>query len=241
MLFYRRSEKAGSIVVEAIKVLGRNPPALSHPEFLKSWYIPFTRQLMSGVTADDIGADFRNVSFVIFNYDRCVEQTLWLALQEHFSITAAQAAQALGEVQFLHPYGRLGPLPWQGEGQNKSLEFAFDPLVANFPNIASRSRTFTESTESGEIEQIHRAITDSERLIFLGFGFLKQNVELLSPPVRIVSRAIATGYELSDANILEVSQLLRRFVYGGQEEFVTVVNGGCRQLFDDHALEFAHR
>ena len=68
-------------------------------ELTKTWYPAFARLLMSGVQRNNIKKAFDNVRFVIFNYDRCLEQFIWMALQDYFDIDGEEAAAVLEEVQ----------------------------------------------------------------------------------------------------------------------------------------------
>lgn len=44
--------------------------------FRKSWYSRFQRLLLDDVAPDDLHSIFQNLSFIVFNYDRCIENFL---------------------------------------------------------------------------------------------------------------------------------------------------------------------
>ncbi|GGN60236.1 hypothetical protein GCM10011349_41610 [Novosphingobium indicum] len=62
-------------------------PSLEHSELQKSWYVPFAQLLFSLVAKAEPQRAFENVHFVIFNYDRCLEEFLWMALQAYFDLS----------------------------------------------------------------------------------------------------------------------------------------------------------
>lgn len=59
---------------------------ISSERMEKSWYPPFVQLLMSGYQRRSADTVFANLRFIVFNYDRCLEQYLWLALQAYFDL-----------------------------------------------------------------------------------------------------------------------------------------------------------
>src|SRR5690606_32255000 len=88
-------------------------PSLKNGNLQNTWYAPLARLLFSQVSKSEPRTALANVQFVIFNYDRCLEEFMWLATQAYFDISHEEAAEILAGVPFIHPYGSLGPLPWQ--------------------------------------------------------------------------------------------------------------------------------
>lgn len=67
--------------------------------------------LFEGTFAIELEDIFRNISFIFFNYDRCIEFYLWIALQDYFNITSQEAAKLVQtKLKIIHPYGSLGPI-----------------------------------------------------------------------------------------------------------------------------------
>jgi hypothetical protein len=58
----------------------------------KSWINPFAKMLFSSVAPDQV---FKNVYFVNFNYDRCLEEALFLPFQDYFDLSDQDAFQVL--------------------------------------------------------------------------------------------------------------------------------------------------
>lgn len=206
-------------------------PDLSGEHLAESWYPSFAKILMSQVQVRDIAAAFKNVRFIIFNYDRCFEQYLWLALQSYFNIDGNTAASVLSEVEFLHPYGSLGPLPWQrvdGDTLELGQHRLDDPWV-----FADRIRTFTESVNDDVADAVQKVMTEAQTIVVLGFGYLDQNVQLITPHTVMAARmALSTAYGVSPYDQDVMMTVLRSWMrdHGGT---CRTAPGSCRQLFDN--------
>ncbi|MEI5689030.1 hypothetical protein [Sphingomonas kyungheensis] len=204
----------------------------------KSWYPAFAQQLMSGVQRHDISNAFANLRFVVFNYDRCLEQYLWMALQSYFDISRDEAAEVLSNVDFIHPYGDLGPLPWQHHDGPIALGNA---TIDDIPVMASRIRTFTESVRSDVGREVKDAMEWGDTLIILGFGYLDQNIQLLSVlPGKNGNRVFSTAYGVSDQDKLVMRDAM--MALGGVVASSAMIEGGsCRDLFDNYRLHLSLR
>lgn len=205
-----------------------------------SWYAPFAQLLMSQVQKANAGDALSNLRFVVFNYDRCLECYLSMALQSYFDITISEAAELLAPVEFLHPYGSLGPLPWQDPATGTSV-----PLGGGDGSdvwaIGSRIRTFTESVASEVEPKIKLAIESAETIILLGFGYLDQNVQLLTPgPGRTAGRVMSTAYGVSNEDQLIVRECMEAFGRSTIPQ-IMVEPGSCREFFDRFRLQLSLR
>lgn len=123
---------------------------------------------------------FSNLSIINFNYDRVVEETLFSALVQHYSLESAHAIQAIESISVIRPYGSVGGLPWQRSGKDL-LEFGPRRRnVAMISKAANNIRTFTEGvTETGIQEQISEMLERASAVIVLGFGYHTQNLSIL--------------------------------------------------------------
>ncbi|MCT2399017.1 hypothetical protein [Novosphingobium mangrovi (ex Huang et al. 2023)] len=211
------------------------PQASTRGEKLaKTWYPAFARLLMSGVQRNNIKEAFENVRFVIFNYDRCLEQFIWMALQDYFDIDGEEAAEVLEDVRFNHPYGSLGVLPWRGQSEANLPLGGGDDL--DYWKIGKRLQTFTESVRSQVVHNVAQAVHSADTLLVLGFGYLDQNLQLLRPQMRgNAKRAISTAYGVSDADQRILKQAL--LTLGNQSPEMTYLEpGSCSELFDHFHL-----
>jgi len=235
-----------------VRNTGRTPPSpLINEHYRNSWYFPFMRMLTMGTRSDDPQALCRNVRFVVFNYDRCLELVLFHTLQGYYGLNTEDAIAALSEIEIIHPYGSIGAL---SSSSNGGVPFGYEH--ANLHEIALGIRTFTESVDENITAQARRAIAEAQTLVFLGFGFLPQNMDLLAPgDGRKASRIHATTYGVSETDKLVIYEKLRRFfgdpgkvdlgdirhvgLGSTRSGFIEVNNGTCRNLIENHRIRLA--
>lgn len=181
-----------------------------------AWHSLFFQRLTEGVPKADLDNIFNNVSIITFNYDRCIEHFLYNALKVYYGIDGGKASEIMSRLQVHHPYGRVGYLPWQ-TGYVPTVPFGgdrngFDDLLT----LAGQIKTFTEQLEDGDdLRAIRREVEDAEVVIFLGFAFADQNMELLKPARKSEARRIfatATGISKSDCEVVEeqIAELLSK-------------------------------
>ncbi len=70
----------------------RGPDNQKLQQLADTWYVSFAQLLMEGCHRNDVGNIFRNVSFITFNYDRCIEHYLFHAIRVSYSISQNDAA-----------------------------------------------------------------------------------------------------------------------------------------------------
>jgi len=126
----------------------------------------------------DPSSAFSNVAFIVFNYDRCVEQYLFWAFQTA-GLNAQSAAAELRKIPIVHVYGSLGPLPFESPRDDV---VPFGLATSNLERMADRIRTYTEEVSDHErLQLIHTLLEEAKRVVFLGFGYHRANMDLLFP------------------------------------------------------------
>jgi hypothetical protein len=88
-----------------------------------SWFVNLARGLSEGVRREEVERIFKRVSFIVFNYDRCVEHFLYNFLQKHYAIDAAKAQSVMKILMILHPYGGGWNTFWLCD---KSVKLTYD-------------------------------------------------------------------------------------------------------------------
>jgi hypothetical protein len=149
----------------------------------QTWLSGFVQILRDEVSKGDLEIVFNNLTIVNFNYDRCLEHFLFIALRDLFLLTDDEAKSLCtgGKLKIFHPYGSLGPLPWQS-GED-AVGFGGGPFGQyDTVKMASGIRTFSEQMENTDhLVGMHDAILRAQQVVFLGFGFHGPNMELLTP------------------------------------------------------------
>src|SRR5690606_26695494 len=120
---------------------------------------------------------------IIFNYDRCIEQYLENALQIYFAISLSEAQSLLRKLKTFHPYGSVGKFSWQIKGEGvKPIRFGAELSPSELVGVAGGIKTFTERLEDEDIvTAIKNEVATSEVIVFLGFAFHDQNLDLIAP------------------------------------------------------------
>jgi hypothetical protein len=150
-----------------------------------------------GISKDDVSKIFDNVSFIVFNYDRCVEHFLYHGLQKLYGIGERDAAAILAELNIIHPYGQVGDYL---DG------VAFGATSADYYALAQGIKTYTEQIAAGDLmAQIEAEFHRAECIVFLGFAYHSQNMRLLKPSVQLNTKNVfgtAKGMSDADTNVV---------------------------------------
>jgi hypothetical protein len=178
----------------------------------KTWFAGFTKILTEGVAKSEVNSIFENVGFVSFNYDRCIEHYVFNALKSYYGIQNEEAREALKKMEIHHPYGQLGRLPWQ---QTSLPIHDFGSEDMNLLEVFKQIKTFNERIqEDHELQKIKKLFSEAEMIVFLGFAFHKQNMEILNPSSNCKAKRIfatAFGVSNSDCDVIrdEIKNVLK--------------------------------
>jgi hypothetical protein len=231
---------ASTILHEERTSLLAPPPtrgALIDPNAIQgTWYAAFGRMIMQAVRRDAVADAFQNLTIVSFNYDRCIEHFLFVALQAYFAIDEKAAATALEGLRIIHPYGVVGALPWQDP--EKAVPFGGSSEL-DLLDVAGSLKTFTESVESGTAGAIKEAVAAAETMIILGFGYHQQNMDLLNPgAITAARRVFATTGGISAWDKSTVVYLIHALLNGADAQIHHQATR-CSGLFDDFRLRLS--
>ena len=106
------------------------------------WFNIFFQLLAQQSTVSALKERLSSISFVIFNYDRCVEHYLYQALKTYYLLSANDAVSALKNLEIYHPYGTVGALPW--DSPTDAVDFGNTPSATQLLHLADRIKTFTQ-------------------------------------------------------------------------------------------------
>jgi len=155
-------------------------------------------------------ADFgcNTLSVVTFNYDRSLEFYLHTCLKNSYGLDDSAAAKALETIPVIHVHGTLGRLPWQsGSGECR----AYEPQLTA-PAVraaASAIRIVHEASyEDSEFVRARTILAAAESIVFLGFGYLAQNIERLGIDFSVPHFLGGSAFGFKD---LEQIAIRRRF------------------------------
>jgi hypothetical protein len=187
-----------------------NNRTMTWPNVRGTWLGGLAQLIVQDKERRSIDDIFDNLSIISFNYDRTIQRFLPFALASQFAIPDQQAKEICQRLPVYHPYGSLGLLPW--ESSTGSVEFG-DIDRVSLSTVASNIRTFTEQIEDeNHLAPMREAIGSADRIVFLGFGYLAQNMQLLTHGVTGTAKQIlGTSVGLSEPDQELVTNLLTVF------------------------------
>jgi hypothetical protein len=171
---------------------------LAFSEVKGSWLSLLFQLMASGISHAKPEAIFEQITFINFNYDRCLEHFFVHAVASRFGAELIEAAKMAGNVRIIHPYGYLGKINPSASGGN--AQFGHSPNMEVGP-VSSGIRIYTEQFAADEqsVREIRQEISNAELIVFLGFAFHDQNLKLITPPEGIKARRIlATSLGMSE-------------------------------------------
>lgn len=211
----------------------------------ETWLARFFERVTEGCGKAAIKARFASITFVVFNYDRCIEHFLHSALQNYYQMSPEEAADALRDLEVFHPYGTVGDLSWQRPGQ-LTIGFGAETHPATLGQLAQAIRTFTEGMgdRTGELDMIRARVHCASRLVFLGFAFHRQNMRLLlrdleDAETRASTRVFGSTFGMSKSDVQSIENDLSAQRFDKNQLAFEAVK--CNQLYEEYSrsLSFA--
>jgi hypothetical protein len=179
-----------------------------------AWTSYFSEQCFAGVVQESIKNALGRVKFIVFNYDRCVEQFLQISLRAIFGLNQKASGQFASSVEVIHPYGSLGDL----YGSNYPAMVPFGSVPSNMAT-GGPIKTFSEGLkEERSRGAIAGCIGWADKIVFLGFGFHSQNMQLLTHKAKPSVSVVGTSLGLSSVATEEARKRVN-FAFTGKQLF----------------------
>lgn len=237
-----KAEQNSSLFIDKTK-----PNAKIHFESIEAtWYVKFAKILFEQVPLDKIDNLFSNIAIVCFNYDRCIQQILINAISALYSIPLKRAQKLVGSLKIFHPYGSIGDLPIAGS--TDGIDFGQSTDHLDIISLSKSIKTYTEQIEESKLlRSLRQEVAEAETIVFLGFGFNPQNMNILTPTTKTKTRRVyATAFKLSkpDSEAIE-SQIFSTLTSSGirtdfSKSDIQVRNDlTCNQLLADYQRTLA--
>jgi hypothetical protein len=204
-------------------------------EIENTWFVKFFRMLGSEVSKENVASIFDNVAFVVFNYDRCLEFFLYHALQRVYRISGNEARAIVGKCHIIHPYGKVAPLDFQG---SDGVPFG-DTHDWDFVTLAQGVSTYTERIDDAKmLNNISEEMSAARQIVFLGFGYNRPNMELLTGKAKATSKPVfGTALKLSGPSTElvrhQIGQMFTPRAVAPLDQIV-LTDTTCSLLFDFH-------
>lgn len=183
-----------------------------------TWFSDFFKFIVEGCQRQNIKERLTKIAVITFNYDRCIEAYLHAALRNYYHTSIEETTELLSQLKIYHPYGSIGQLSWPSYHPN--IEFGGSPMPQQLIAISNGLKTFTEGTNKAhsEINVIRSLVKNAESLVFMGFGFNKQNLDLLfepnTLPIKIPGKIFGSAHGVSESDcdyIVEEFETKRKY------------------------------
>jgi hypothetical protein len=189
----------------------------------EDWYFDFFNELTNDITTFEDLKNLPNekINFVTFNYDRSLENYLFTSFMNSFSLSVEETTKLINNhFKFYHVYGKVANLEW--ESNDNTLEYKSKVLLP----LADRAPQLINIIYSGrKIEtEIKELIKIKIKVVFLGFGFAKANIdfldlrELLTPNHKVY----ASGIGLHESRINKIKSFLTRGLIGIKDHNIII-------------------
>ena len=202
-----------------------------------TWLYQLGQLVTSGVPRSQVEKCLDDLSIINFNYDRSIEHFLPWAMVMAFGMELKEAqAIVAAQLRIIHPYGTIGRLPWQ-KGEAADCEWGTEQPW-NIHNLAMLIRTSTEvQRDHNMLMQIRSAVSSAKRIVFLGFGFQAQNVDLLVDYGLSHDPEIAlTVHGMSRSNRDSLIRMVKRKFGVEHDELLLVLDAKCADMMRDFSL-----
>lgn len=201
------------------------------------WVYQLGQLITSGVPRSKIGQALEQLTIINFNYDRSVEHFLPYALVMAYGIELKEAQQVVADkLDIVHPHGSIGRLPWQ-KGDAPQAEWGVEQPW-NIHAIAAQLKSLNErSSDRNALRDIRLSVASAKRLVFLGFGFQPQNVDLLfENTLSHNPEVLISTYGMSSGNAATVAQMIRRLAGLESADQLMISPGKAWEVLRDYSL-----
>jgi hypothetical protein len=194
-----------------------------------TWIPHLLSMVMDGHTSENAEQAFSNVSLINFNYDRAIEHFLYSSLQDR-GINEARTRRIIDEMFVLRPYGKVGLLPWQG---SPGIDFGASLDPSSLHEASGNIRTFSEGVGGTLQAKLSMILGRARVVVFLGFGFHTQNMEMLRVGnAEVWKSAYATAMSIQEQNYPDLSILIATTV-GCSRDNTVLLNWSAHNLLTD--------
>jgi len=177
----------------------------------QDWYTLLFECMTKGFVKKDDYSRFceNDVSFITFNYDRSLEHFLYDSLLNSFvGIGGDKIAEQLNRIKVIHVFGKVAPLEWQ---DRNGVEYRQEINSVNADELIKNLRTIYEGMENPELKEAKDLIGKAKSIYFLGFGYAKENLDVLGIPEILSTGQLVygTALGLTERKIQEVRSVLQ--------------------------------
>jgi hypothetical protein len=123
-----------------------------------------------------------NLSIITFNYDRSFEYFLYYALKQRFGLSERELPRYItNSIRTVHIYGQLGIPHFYDAHNGRRYENIVNEenLQKCIDEISLIYEVDSKGKDSANFERVYDIITETDLLVFLGFGYHQENIRRL--------------------------------------------------------------
>jgi hypothetical protein len=200
----------------------------------EDWYTYLFNRMLEELANPDGFKKFgsNKIRFITFNYDRLLEHCIYENLTNSFpKVPNDLIVEQIKKIEFYHVYGKIADLLWESSKNRIPYQYNFDfntiDLIKNNISIIGENKFISN------IDLAKRAISLSKNIYFIGFGYARENLEILGFPQIINENhnIYGTAYKWSERKIDE----LKSFFLSGSSTptNMQILNENSLRLLED--------
>jgi hypothetical protein len=217
-------------------------------EIENTYFIAMWKKIKEGCLYDELIERLKQITFIVFNYDRALEYFLFNIIRTDYNKEIEEAARAVNEVKIMRPYGQVGYLSCLKEN---GIPFGAYLKPQQLVDLCSSIKTFNEVVDTNNViyKTMEKSLIEAQKLIFLGFAFHAQNLELLFNEDYFVKsntfrersnlpekslKIYGTCYKLPAVSQSIIKEKLRAIA--SRVSCDGFYNGACRDFFSEYSI-----
>lgn len=205
-----------------------------YQELSNTWYIDFFKLISDGADLEILKYRLRNSMFIIFNYDRCFEVFFTEIIKNFYRLDEEEFKEIRECLTIFHPYGTIGSI--FPEDKMNFVEYGKIPNHQLIIEASERIKTYNESIDLSDetTKIIGNRLSVTNKFVFLGFGYFKMNMQLLSSISGTITgkKCLGTVKGLSDNDRENVFGELENFMGKGSQ--IILSNLECNKFFKEN-------
>lgn len=190
-------------------------------KFQDTWYSEFFKIIHANVPKNKITEIFDKISIINFNYDRSISVYLIRSLMEHYGIDLNKSKSLVRNLNIIHPYGSVGSIFTEDDDYVPFGKIQNDVLFRNFSKIVTFNDDYQNSLVKNLMEQ---KLSEAKNIVFLGFAYHDQNMNLLKIKTKSVKYVFGTCYNMSEENKEHVENRLIPETFKADGVFDNIIN-----------------
>jgi hypothetical protein len=139
------------------------------------------------------------VSFLTFNYDRSLEFFLYNFLRYGFSKSNDEVIELINKFPIIHLYGQVGLLPWQSADGFEYNENPHIDIPSERYKYAINNINIIYEERNKSFSSAQNLLAEADQICFLGFGYLKENLERLNVQIMAGKYIIGSAHGIEQA------------------------------------------